>query len=217
LDSPDAPDDGMIVSVSLNGSRLCLITEISEASDGYDLRLVDYNPAVYDTGAIPPYISFRALEQRKINLEAVEPQPPDLEAMNEAINSRVERVMNGGSDLEPENVASASAKAFQDYIEIAVTPGGSGLAGAVKRLHIQFSKDGGSGFPPPLRPLQRRLPGKVRPRPMALPRQSRKHLRKPLPSLDARRVRRRHRRIWLRLVDARRPRHSLLQSPQGRH
>ncbi|MDR2742871.1 MAG: hypothetical protein LBB98_12070, partial [Treponema sp.] len=68
-DSVNIPETGNIVSVSLKAyeSKLYLVgAGAAETSGGFDLPLIDYDPAVYDSGPIPDYRSRLITEQPKV-------------------------------------------------------------------------------------------------------------------------------------------------------
>jgi hypothetical protein len=107
-ETQNIPDKGMIVSVTLNGSKLYLIGgDMAETADGYDIPLIEYNPAVYDTGAIPDYVSSLTLEQPKLTPGAIERAPLTLEHVNAMLNERIEAVQEGVDEFIPANVPSA--------------------------------------------------------------------------------------------------------------
>jgi hypothetical protein len=148
LNSPDAPDNGMIVSVSLNGAKSYLIGgDMTETADGWEIPLVEYNEAIYDSGPVPDYQSDLTPAQPKIAAGAIAAEPVTLESLNAAINERVSYITGDGDGILPENVASASACAFPDYIEFSLSMPAGGLGDAIKQFVIDVSKDGGASFP----------------------------------------------------------------------
>lgn len=85
----------------------------------------------------------RELSSNEVNVEALR---SDTTAAIGAVQNQLDSVVDGTAELVPDDVATVSVIARQDYIDVDWDWNGNALANSLKRFIVQLSKDNGSNW-----------------------------------------------------------------------